>query len=453
MKINILKIKALTLIAMIIFLPVNLSSAWHSYSDMEDTEKIGESYPDSWQTPYVSPGDTAMEEKAKNSVYEEAPRKSAETIIKNIVHSIMITVYDIIQPVVDWINNVIFNIQMNRLSRDYESDGFNERMKIIADEDTGEEERANSINELSVLIASRELFRDRSETHAFNISIKDRQKAAHLILDNISLLSDPDEKENVLKNLWVFVACDPRVDDETRDRIVLKIEENYINSRNEKIWNEFSVLILDTRRDLDENSQKLFYSVLSSLPEEMHPPLISYKNERPNVAGSYSIFNREVKIMSGNPRVLYHEIGHYTHFCFMDISECARWRHLWNESGEDEDYAYAYGSTDIREDVATMYEFYTYNTEGFLIQTIQNTKNSGRDIRLRKFEEIAGFFSHTRETGDGEILEATYVYEIDGNSDSLPSITRRSVAISPVDIEGETYMLPDFNEVYEERVF
>ncbi|GEM_PF-1872861 len=459
MKNYISKIKAVTLIAMMVFLPINLSSAWHSYSDMEDTDKIGESYPDSWRTPHISPEDTAEDEKRKGSEYEDASQKSSESIIRRVMDRIVIAVVKFISGIKEWVNNMRLSFFFNMLSNIVESGEISERMEIIEDEDASHEDRVEGMKSLTLMLLSREVCMDRGEEGEFQLGIDEREEVANAVIDNISLLSDTGDKELVLERLWVFAGSDPDICEKTRERIQSVIEEDFVNERNERIWNEFSVFVMENQRELSEADEEVFYSVLSSLPEDMLPPLIIFEEDTaiPSLGG-YDVFSRKVMMRTNNPKVLFHEIGHFVDYNGLSREENRQWEELWGSSRRIEDYGKPDGIANRTEDFAVLYDSYVTDTLGFTLQTIENTRESGRDVRLRKIEFMAELFSHESSSGSKDL---TYVYEIQGISGEFPpvevqediSVVRKTVALTEQEIDGETYMLPDFNDVYEEEVF
>ncbi|MGM0568506.1 MAG: hypothetical protein ACQESB_04725, partial [Elusimicrobiota bacterium] len=262
---------------------------------------------------------------------------------------------------------------------------------------------------------------------------------------------DAGRKEEIAIGLWGFSED---LSDTARSEVRSYIEDNHINDINERVWNEFGVILVG---DLDNVSEKNFYRTFALLLEEMLPPFVAYEDlPWPRINGIYSTPSREIRIdieADSIPRVLFHEVGHYIHYGFNDKEKLETWSKLWDKSEQSVDYARKYGQRNIVEDFATMFEAYTFgNTRNFLAQTISNSY-SGRDVRLRKIEFISGLFTHEAVLEDGSITEATYVYDVKKDDESGEYIFgRKAVALAEMEINGNIYILPDFERVLSETI-
>ncbi|GEM_PF-3250842 len=271
---------------------------------------------------------------------------------------------------------------------------------------------------------------------------------------------DPEDVADFVTNIDVryayyilTTAIDYNMDEETVSAVKSAINVS------ERIFEEYGVFLVG---NYNERNEQTVNAVLESILPAMQPPGIFFDHNIDDF-GLYIPSVSAVAIRSNmfnlnTIRVLYHEIGHYVDYELFDEgmitmregvpSRNSEWSRLWDESSESEDYARMYGEVNAREDFATMFEAYTINTRYFIIQTMENTRNSGRDVRLRKFEYITDLFAHEHTLEDGTVVQATYVYEF-----NFREIIRRTVALAETEINGETYLLPDFNAVYDTQHF
>ncbi|HEO63942.1 MAG TPA: hypothetical protein ENN78_01585 [Candidatus Omnitrophica bacterium] len=288
----------------------------------------------------------------------------------------------------------------------------------------------------------------------FNPGISLQEKVAEYLLNNLDGLKEDSEIKRIVIGslLWSGAVQNSSIDSLLKERITSEIEARCITEDNRSIWEDFGVLVLG---EFDELEHLVIYAVIDFLPPAIKPPyFITTGRIGPN--GNYDfvlktvVLNMELVSASFLARVLIHEIGHHVHCGQFTAEENDRWKELWALSLELEDFACYYGRENMLEDIATAFESYVYNTQGFLAQTTANLEQSGRDVRLRKIEFLAKLFAHTSADG----TPVTYAYEIHGSPfGDYFSITLRQVALAEQVIVGETYLLPDCDRVINSRVY
>lgn len=249
---------------------------------------------------------------------------------------------------------------------------------------------------------------------------------------------DSQLKSDVVGISWGIMASDHKTDDSVKEKIREGIAQNVINERNSIFWEKFGVVVLETERALKDGESTAIYNVLNSLPlpQNSLPPVISLERTGRLSSGEQGSYNPNTALITldyssenanfKTTQTLFHEIGHRIDFINQfSFGQNADWGKLWGGSKNRYDYASAYGSSNISEDFATMFEAYTRNSEGLWAQAKENAQG-GRGILLQKTEFVAKIFSHTVALPDGSSAEYTYLFKTEENG----TVIRKEVPLA-----------------------
>lgn len=237
-----------------------------------------------------------------------------------------------------------------------------------------------------------------------------------------------------------------------------------------QIWEQFDILVLEGTAILNQlDSTTLYKHILAFPPSKANIlRLITFMEGRfiYDFIGPYSGIQRGRRIellidtkggYVDNPNMfapnrgrwaLFHEFAHVLHqemasIGLGELSEQYSTLHAEQvEAFKEDPSAFDFEITgvqeraqmNVREDFAHTFEAYALGTEKLLSKS-KNSKYSS--ILIKKLSIIAQTVGFVSEDG----TRRTYVYEVGSNG----VITRKEVALTEQTINGETYLLPDFN--------
>ncbi|MBU4346646.1 MAG: hypothetical protein KKH29_04900 [Candidatus Omnitrophica bacterium] len=257
-------------------------------------------------------------------------------------------------------------------------------------------------------------------------------------------------RRNALVVLLGGIAKDPEVNS---SYLKQEIANRIVTERNRDIWDRFGVLVMDeVTHPITTEISSTISRVLDALPETFSPPLISFGE-----SGIFSAsYNPDTGIIIGgnhntDPNTYFHEIAHYIDFNVLTDAQHEEINRLFQLSGNTlANYAKQndYGRLNSAEDFATMFEFYTGDTVAALTQAA-NSPGDSKNILSQKNQLIANILAHNITLSDGRSVNATYVFRITGDG----AVIRKEVALTEQTVNTRTYLLPNFNVVYNEIIF